>query len=61
MVHLPVMDCFLCCLFCVLYCSVTFYYSMLLFFFCVLYSTFFLYCAVTACDVRATTLTKVFL
>jgi hypothetical protein len=31
------MDCFLCCVFCVLDCSVTLYYCLLLFSFCVLY------------------------
>jgi hypothetical protein len=51
---------FLCCVFCVLYCSVTLYFYLLLFFFCVLYCSFFLYCTVSACDVRAATLTEVF-
>jgi Flp pilus assembly protein TadB len=60
MVYLPVMDGFLCCVFCVLYCSVTLYYSVLLFFFCVLYCLLFLYCTVSACDVRAATLTEGF-
>jgi hypothetical protein len=60
MVYLPVMDCFLCCVFCVLYCSVTSYYSVLLFSNCVLYCTLFLYCTVSACDVRTATLTEVF-
>jgi hypothetical protein len=54
------MDCFLCCVFCVLYCSVTLYYSVLLFFLCVLYCSLFLYCTVSACDARAATLTEVF-
>jgi hypothetical protein len=36
-VYLPDMDCILCCVFSVLYCSVTLYCSVLLFFFCVLY------------------------
>jgi hypothetical protein len=60
MVYLPDMDCFLCCVFSVLYCSVTLYYSVLLFFFCILYCSFFLYYTVSACDVRAATLTEVF-
>jgi hypothetical protein len=50
--------CFLCCVFCVHYCSMTSYYSALLFFFCVLYCSLFLYCSVSACDVRAATLTE---
>jgi hypothetical protein len=37
MVYLPVMDCFLCCVLRVLYCSVTSYYSVLLFLFCVFF------------------------
>jgi hypothetical protein len=60
MVYLPDMDCFLCCVFSVLYCSVIVDYSVLLFFFCLLYCSFFLYCTVSACDVRAATLTEVF-
>jgi hypothetical protein len=32
---------------------------LLLFFFCVLYCSYFLYCTVSACDVRAGTLTEV--
>jgi hypothetical protein len=56
MVYLPDMDCFLFCVFSVLYCSVTLYYYVLMFFFCVLYCSFFLYCTVSACDVRAATL-----
>jgi hypothetical protein len=40
--------------------SVTLYYSVLLCFFCVLYCSLFLYCTVSACDVRAATLTEVF-
>jgi hypothetical protein len=48
---------YLCCVFCVLCCSVTSHYSVLLFFFCVLYCSLFLYCTVSACDVRAATLT----
>jgi hypothetical protein len=58
MVYLPDMDCFLCCVFSVLYCSVTLFYSVLLFFFCVLYCSFFLYCTVSACDVRVATLSE---
>jgi hypothetical protein len=40
------MDCFLCCVFYVLYCSVTLYYSVLLFFFLciVLFIVLVLYC-----------------
>jgi hypothetical protein len=34
--------------------------TLLLIFFCVLYCSFFLYCTVSACDVRAATLTEVF-
>jgi hypothetical protein len=49
------MKCFLCCVFCVLYCSVTSYCPVLLFFFSVLYCSLFLYCTVSACDVRAAT------
>jgi hypothetical protein len=60
MVYLPDMDSFLCCVFSVLYCSVTSYCSLLLFFFCVCYRSLFLYCAVSACGVRAATLTEVF-
>jgi hypothetical protein len=60
MVYLPVLDCFLCCVFCVLYYSVTLYYSVLLFFFCVLYCSLFLYCTVSACDVHVATPTEVF-
>jgi hypothetical protein len=59
-VCLPVMDCFICCVFCVLYCFVTLYYSVLMLFFLVFYCSFFLYCTVSACDVRAATLTEVF-
>jgi hypothetical protein len=58
--YLSDMDCFICCVFSVLYCSVTLYYSLLLFFFCVLYCSLFVYCTVSACDVRAATLTEVF-
>jgi hypothetical protein len=58
-VYLPDLDCFLCCVFSVLYCSVTLF-SLLLFLFCALYCSFFLYCTVSACDVRAATLTEVF-
>jgi hypothetical protein len=54
------MDCFLCCVFSVLYCSVTLYCSVLLFFLCVLYCSFFLYCTVSACNVGAATTTEVF-
>jgi hypothetical protein len=50
----------LCCVFCVLYCSVTSYCSVLMFFFGALYSSLFLYCNVSACDVRAATLTEGF-
>jgi hypothetical protein len=50
----------LCCVFCVLYCSVTSYYSVLLFFFCVLCCSLFLYCTVSDCVVRAATLAEVF-
>jgi hypothetical protein len=60
MVYLPDMDCFLFCVFSVLYCSVTLYYSVLLFFLRVLYCSLFLHCTVSACDVRAATLTEVF-
>jgi hypothetical protein len=60
MVYFPVMDCLLCCVFCVLYCSVTSYYSVLLFFICVLYCSFFLYCAVPACDALAAISTEGF-
>jgi hypothetical protein len=60
MVYLPDMDSFLCCVFCVLYCSVTLYYSVLLFLSSVLYCSLFLYCTVSACDVRAATLTDGF-
>jgi hypothetical protein len=59
-VYLSVMDCFLCCVLCVLYCSVTAYYSMLLFSFCVFYWSFFLYCTVSACVIRAATLAEGF-
>jgi hypothetical protein len=59
-VCLPDMDCFLCCVFSVLYCSVTLYCSLLLFYFCVLYCSLFLYCTVSACDVRAATVTGIF-
>jgi hypothetical protein len=55
-----VSGCFLCCVFSVLYCSVTLYCSVLLFFFCVLYCLFFLYCTASTCDVRAATQTEVF-
>jgi hypothetical protein len=48
------------CLFSILNCSVTLYNSVLLFFFCVLYCSLFLYCTVSACDVRAATLTEGF-
>jgi hypothetical protein len=51
---------FLCCVFSVLHCSVTLYYSVLLFLFCVLYWSLFLYCTVSACDVCVVTLTEVF-
>jgi hypothetical protein len=34
--------------------------TLLLFFFCVLYCSLLLYCIVSACDVRAATLTEVF-
>jgi hypothetical protein len=50
----------LCCVFCILYCSVTSYRFVLLFFFCVLYRSLFSYCTVSACDVRAATLTEGF-
>jgi hypothetical protein len=60
MIYLPDIDCFLCCVFCVLYCSVTLYPSVLLFFFCVLYCSLFFYCTLSARDVRAATLTEVF-
>jgi hypothetical protein len=40
---------------------VTLYYSVLLVFFCVLYCSLFLYCTVSACVVRAATLTQVLL
>jgi hypothetical protein len=53
------MDSFLCSVFCVLYCSVTSYYSVIVFF-CVLYCSLFLYCTVSACDVCAPTITEVF-
>jgi hypothetical protein len=56
---LPGMECFLCCVLSVLYCYVILYYSLLLFFFCVSYCSFFLYCTVSACDVRAATSTEV--
>jgi hypothetical protein len=49
-------NCFICCLFCVLYCSVTSYCSVFLFFLCVLYVSLFLYCTVSACVVRAATI-----
>jgi hypothetical protein len=45
---------------CVLYCPVTLYCCVLLFFFCVLYCSLFLYCTVSACDVGAATLTEGF-
>jgi hypothetical protein len=51
---------FLCCVFSVLYCSVTLYCSVLLFFLCVLYCSFLLYFTVSACDVSAATLIEVF-
>jgi hypothetical protein len=38
----------------------TLYCSVLLFFFCVLYYSLFLYCTVSACDMRAVTLTEGF-
>jgi hypothetical protein len=60
MVYLPDMECFLCCVFCVLYCSVTLCDSLLLFFLCVFYCSFFLYFTVSAYDVRAATLSEVF-
>jgi hypothetical protein len=41
-------------------CSATLYYSVLLFFFCVLHCSLFLYCTVSACDVGAAALTEVF-
>jgi hypothetical protein len=41
------------------YSSVTLYCSVLLFVFCVLYCSLSLYCTVSACDVRAATLTEV--
>jgi hypothetical protein len=34
--------------------------NRILFFFCVLYCSLFLYCTVSSCDVRAATLTEVF-
>jgi hypothetical protein len=43
--------------FCIVLCHFT---TLLLFFFCVLYCSFFLYCTEPACDVRAATLTEVF-
>jgi hypothetical protein len=46
------------CVFCVLCCSVTSYCSVVLFFFCVLYCSLFLYCTLSACVVRAATLTE---
>jgi hypothetical protein len=49
-----------CCVVCILYCSVTSYYSVLLFFFCVLYCSLFLCCTVSARVVRASTLAEVF-
>jgi hypothetical protein len=55
----PDMGCILCCVFYLLYCSATLYYSMLLFSFCVFYCLFFVYCTVS-CDIRAATLTEVF-
>jgi hypothetical protein len=59
-VYVPDMDCFLCCVFSVLYCSVTLRYSFILCFLCVLYCSFFLYFTVSACDRSAATLTDVF-
>jgi hypothetical protein len=56
MVYLHVMDCFLCCVFFVLNFCVTLYYSVLLFFFRVL----FLYCALSDCVVRVATLAEGF-
>jgi hypothetical protein len=47
-------------LFCVLYCSMTSYCSVLLFFFCVLYCSLFFYCTVYACVARAAILAEVF-
>jgi hypothetical protein len=55
-----VMGCFLCCVFSVMYCNATLFYFVLLFFLCVIYSSLFFYCTVSACDVRAATLTEDF-
>jgi hypothetical protein len=60
MVYLLDMDCLLCCVFSVMYCSVTLYCSLLLFFLCVLYCSFFLYLTVSACDVRVANLSEIF-
>jgi hypothetical protein len=46
MVYFPDLDCFLCCVFSVVYCFVTLYCNVLLFVFCVLYCALFLYCTV---------------
>jgi energy-coupling factor transporter transmembrane protein EcfT len=54
------MDCFICCLLSFLHFSVTLSYSLLLFFFCVLYCSLYLYCNVSACDVSAATITGFF-
>jgi hypothetical protein len=44
----------------VLFCDMTLYCSVLLFFFRILYCSLFLYCAVSACDVRVAALTVLF-
>jgi hypothetical protein len=59
-VYLPDTDCFLCCVFSVLYCSVTLYCSLLLFFLMCIVLFIFLDFTVSACDVRAATVTEGF-
>jgi hypothetical protein len=59
--YLPVMNCFLSVVYSVFfYRSVKSYCCVLLFCFCVLYCLLFLYCTVSACAVRANTLTEGF-
>jgi hypothetical protein len=59
MVYLPVIVFYLLCILCSLsFCDIVL--LCVTFFFCVLYCSLFLYCTVSACVVRAATLTEVF-
>jgi hypothetical protein len=69
--YVCVLYCSICVLYCSILCSLLFILYALLFcnivttlcycfFFCVLYCSLFLYCTVSACDIRAATLTEAF-